>query len=199
MPVSQLEFPDMPTGASPITVTKISGMLREKDVKRLVSKTRSANIGPTALYYAGVTAPVISSGVALTVRTMIDSSGMTTYWIWLISSFIAAMSGICWYLIFMRWSYRHHDGRASEVDTETAIDLMPEGIHIRRGEVETRIGWRAVESVKQTRRDTLITFYGAGPLLIPNRWFGKDKAAAQAFREQLQEGLTHGTQLKRRP
>ncbi|MGB3625119.1 MAG: hypothetical protein WA989_04805, partial [Henriciella sp.] len=42
-----------------------SGRLRDKDIKRLVNKTRSSNIGPTALYYAGVTAPVISSGVAL--------------------------------------------------------------------------------------------------------------------------------------
>ena len=196
MPVSQFHPAPSPADMPPEGSLKVSGTLREKDVKRLVSKSRSSNIGPTALYYAGVTAPVISSGVALAVRQMIIGSGMSTYWIWLISSIIAAMAGICWYLIFVRWSYRHQNGRSSELDAETAIDLVPTGVHIRRGDVETRIGWGAVEAVHQTRRDTLITFRGAGPLLIPDRWFGKDKAAAKAFKARLKEGLTNGTQSK---
>ncbi|MEQ9314298.1 MAG: YcxB family protein [Henriciella sp.] len=191
MTVAQLDT-RASASTSPVGLS-IGGQLRDKDMKRLISRTRSANIGPTALYYAGVTAPVISSGVALTVKHMIDSAGFTTYWIWLISSLIAALAGISWYLIFVRWSYRHHHGRASELDAETHIDLLPSGLHIRRGEVETRIGWSAVEAVQQTRRDTLITFRGADPLLVPDKWFGKDKAAATAFRARLQEGLTDGT------
>ena len=172
----------------------VSGRLRDKDVKKLVNRTRSSNIGPTALYYAGVTAPIISSGVALTVRSMIGQAGMSTYYEWLISSFIAALAGISWYLIFVRWSYRHQHGRSTELDSETAIDLQPSGVHIRRGEIETRIGWSAVKAVRETRRDTLLTFHGADPLLIPDKWFGKDKAAAQAFRARLREGLNHGPQ-----
>ena len=47
---------------------RVSGQLRDKDTRRLVSETRSSSIGPTALYYAGVTAPVISAGMALVAR-----------------------------------------------------------------------------------------------------------------------------------
>ncbi len=173
----------------------VAGQLTDKDLKRLVSQTRSSHIGPTALYYAGVTAPVISAGVALVTRAMIDSAGISQYWIVMISSIVAAMAGICWYLIFLRWSYRGGNGRGAELDSETAIDLLPTGLHIRRGAVETRIGWPAVSSVKDARRYTLITFRGADPLLIPDRWFGKDKAAAKAFKARLKEGFSsHGPQ-----
>lgn len=195
MAVTRLDsFSPAPAGQADPASFRITGRLREKDVKRLVKRTRSSNIGPTTLYYAGVTAPIISSGVALTVKQMINSAGMSAYWVWMISSMIAALAGISWYLIFVRWSYRHHDGRAAELDAETLIDLNPSGLHIHRGEVETRIGWGAIEAVQQTRRDTLITFRGADPILIPDKWFGKDKAAAQAFRARLQEGLANGTQ-----
>lgn len=175
-------------------VLTASGQLSDRDMKRLVSQTRSSNIGPTALYYAGVTAPVISAGMALVSRNILGETPITDYWTWMISSLLAAMAGISWYLIFVRWSYRHHHGRASEIESVTAIDLAPSGLHIRRGAVETRIGWRAVETVRTGRRHTLITFRGADPLLVPDSWFGRDRQAARAFKDRLKEGLSHGPQ-----
>ena len=185
-----------PLRSSDTDMISITGAPSDRDMKRLVSKTRSSNIGPTALYYAGVTAPVISAGTAFVTREMLAGTGFTDYWILLTSSLLAAMAGISWYLIFMRWSYRHNHGRAAELDSETAIDLTATGLHIRRGDVETRIAWRALRSVRESRRDTLITFRGADPLLVPDKWFGRDKQAAQAFRARLREGLHDGEKEK---
>jgi hypothetical protein len=185
--------PPFEPGAAAVSV---SGSPSDKDMRRLVSRTRKSNIGPTALYYAGVTAPVISAGMALVSREMLRGSGLSDYWLVMISSLLAAMAGICWYLIFIRWAYRHHHGRAAELDAETTIDLTPGGLHIRRGAVETRIGWQAVDSVIETRRDTLITFHGADALIVPERWFGRDRQAARTFRQMLRRGLDHGPQSK---
>lgn len=182
------------TGPPDAPAFHIAGTLTDKDMKRLVNQTRSSNIGPTALYYAGVTAPVISAGMALMTRSMLDSASLSSYWVWLISSLLAAMAGIVWYLIFVRWSYRHQAGRASESGAETVIDLAAGGLHIRRDAVETRIQWRALDTLKETRGWTLITFHGADPLLIPQTWFGKDRQAAKAFKARLREGFAHGTQ-----
>ena len=181
--------------ADPHTLS-ISGAPNDKDIKRLVTETRQSHIGPTALYYAGVTAPVISAGTGFVTREMLSDTGFTDYWILLTSSLLAAMAGISWYLIFIRWSYRHDHGRATELDGETSIDLTPDGLHIRRGDVETRIAWRALQTVRESRRDILITFRGADPLLVPNKWFGRDKQAAAAFRARLKEGLPDGEEKK---
>lgn len=180
--------------ASP--VLSVRGSPTDKDLKRLVTRTRKSNIGPTALYYSGVTAPVISAGMALVSREMLKGSVLSDYWIVMISSILAAMAGICWYLIFIRWAYRHSHGRAAELDAETAIDLTASGLHIRRGDVETRIGWHAIESLIETRRDILITFRGADPLIIPDKWFGGDADAASLFRRRLRQGLDNGPHKK---
>lgn len=177
-------------------VLSVRGAPTDKDLKRLVTRTRKSNIGPTALYYAGVTAPVISAGMALVTREMLKGPLVSDYWMVMISSILAAMAGICWYLIFIRWAYRHSHGRAAELGAETVIDLTPEGLHIRRGGVETRIGWSSIESVVETRRDTLITFRGADPLIVPDKWFDGDRQAAQDFRQRLRQGLHHGPQQK---
>lgn len=175
---------------------KISGKLTDKDLKRLINNTRSSTIGPTALYYAGVTAPVISAGMALVSRAILSSSQLSDYWIWFISALLAAMAGIVWYLIFVRWSYRHQAGRNGEVGAEMTIDLVPSGLHIRRNDIETRIGWAAIDSVKKVRASTLIIFRGADPLLIPDRWFGRNKQMAEDFRSRLEEGYSRGPQQK---
>ena len=177
-------------------VYRVSGRLREKDTKRLVSETRSSRIGPTALYYAGVTAPVISAGMALVARNTLDSTPVSDYWVWFGSSLMAAMAGIVWYLIFMRWSYRHRSGRAGETGAETEIDLTPEGLHIIRGAVDTRIAWSAVSAVRTRRSYTLIFFEGANPLIVPDTWFGKDRNAARAFKMRLKQGASDGAQPK---
>ena len=176
-------------------VFRVRGQIAEKDAKRLVQETRSASIGPTALYYAGVTAPVISAGMALVSRNILDNSGLiSAYWVWFASSMMAAMAGITWYLIFVRWSYRHRPGRAGETDTETEIDLTPEGLHIIRGAVETRIAWSAVRAVRTRRAYTLVLFEGAEPLIVPDKWFAREKGSARAFKMRLKQGASHGAQ-----
>lgn len=175
----------------------ISGRLSDKDARRLVNETRSSSIGPTALYYAGVTAPVISAGMALVGRGALETTPVSEYWVWLLSSLMAAMAGIVWYLIFVRWSYRHRAGRAAETGGTTHIDLAPEGLHIIRGAVETRIAWSAVTKVQTRRGYTLVLFDGADPLIVPDKWFGKDKSSARAFKMRLKQGAPHGAQQEK--
>ena len=165
---------------------KTSGLLTEKDVKRLARLTRGGTVGPTAVYYAGVTAPVISAGMALLTRTAFKSVGMTDYWQWMLSALIAAFAGIAWYLIFIRWSYRHRYGRGTEMSIKTEITAGPEGLSVTRGEITTKIGWSAVESVEIAHGHTAITITGADALIIPDKWFAKDKAARKAFQAFVQ-------------
>ncbi len=164
-----------------------SGLLTEKDVKRLTRLTRGGTVGPTAVYYAGVTAPVISAGMGLLTRTAFEHIGMSEYWQWLLSALIAAFAGITWYLIFIRWSYRHRYGRGTEMTIETNIKAGAEGITVRRGDISTNIGWSAVESIEITRGHMALTIDGADALIIPDKWFGQDKTARRAFHAAIQE------------
>ena len=172
----------------------ISGQLNTPDLKRLVSATRSATVGPTALYYAGVTGPIISAGMALTSQKAFELAGMTSYWQWLLSAIIAAMSGIVWYLIFMRWSYRHQHGRARELSTETTLMLADKWLGIRQGRVETRLDWSTLIDAETSRTYTLLRFDGADPVILPHRWFHDDKAALDAFLSRLRQGKAKNDQ-----
>ena len=163
----------------------ISGQLTPKDVKRLSSLTRSGTVGPTAVYYAGATASVISAGMALMAKAAFELAGFTPYWQWFLSALLAAMAGIVWYLIFTRWSYRHSHGRALETEVATEIELVDTGLVIRRGPVETRIQWDGIADVRDTRKHTLVTFVGADALIVPDSWFNGDKAALKTFQDRL--------------
>lgn len=163
----------------------ISGRLTDKDVKRLTKLTRGATVGPTVVYYAGVTAPIISAAMAMMVREAVRMLGLSDYWQWFVSALIAAFAGITWYLIFIRWSYRHTHGRGTEVSLETCITLTDQVLILRRGEIETHIGWSAIESVESARGHTSVLVAGADALIIPHRWFEKDKAARSAFVDEL--------------
>ncbi|MCR9268957.1 MAG: YcxB family protein [Henriciella sp.] len=166
----------------------ISGALSKRDIKRLTSAIRSGTVGPTTLYYAGVTAPIIGAGMALVSRSALDDLQVSPYWLAMGSAFAAAFAGIVWYLIFMRWAYRHKHGRAGEIDTKTEIELDEEVLIVRRGLVETRIDWDAIDEIKSTRSFTLISFDGADPLMIPHDWFG-EKTACEIFMRRLGQGM----------
>lgn len=169
----------------------ISGLLREKDVKRLTRLTRGGSVGPTAVYYAGVTAPIISASMAVMVREAMRLVGLSPYWQWFISALVAAFAGIAWYLIFIRWSYRHKHGRGTEMTLSTDITLADDQIIVRRGGIETRIDWSSISSVKTERRHVAVLVNGADSLIIPDAWFGKDKSARAAFISRLQEKAAH--------
>ncbi len=165
----------------------ISGHLAEKDLKRLARVTRGGTIGPTAVYYAGVTAPVISASMSVMVRNAAEMAGLSDYWQWFLSALVAALAGITWYLIFIRWSYRHSYGRSGETTHETEISILDDVLRVRRGNIETRIGWESVSDVRQHRGHTTVLVRGGDALIIPAGWFGKDRPARRAFTEQLRQ------------
>ena len=164
------------------------GLLTEHDVKRLAHLTRGGVVGPTAVYYAGVSAPVITAGMALMTRQALKMVGMTDYWQLLLSALIAAFAGIAWYLIFIRWSYRHKFGRGTEVSNETEVTASPKGLTVIRDDIATQIGWTAVSKVDVLRKYIVVTIVGADALIIPNRWFGKDTNARLNFLAALKKG-----------
>ena len=168
----------------------ISGHLSEKDVKRLTQLTRGAMVGPTVVYYAGATAPIISAAMAMLVREAVRKVGMSDYWQWFISALIAAFAGIAWYLIFIRWSYRHTHGQGTEVALETRIVANKTGVIVARGDIETRIGWKSIRRVSVDRKSIAILVTGADAIVIPHKWFGKDKEARIAFADYLKEKAT---------
>lgn len=171
------------------TPLSASGTLSQKDVKRLTNAMRGSTVGPTTLYYAGVTAPVIGAGMALLTAAAFELTAMSTYWQVMMSAIVAAMAGIVWYLIFMRWAYRHKHGRAGETEQGSQITLGDDCISIRRDLVETRIDWAALREIQSRRGFVLVRFDGAEPLIVPDAWFGQDKAACQSFLARLKEGL----------
>ncbi len=170
------------------TALTVSGALTNTDLQRLTRLTRRGSVGPTAVYYAGVTGPVIAAGMGLLTKTAFGLIGMSDYWTLLLSALIAAMSGVSWYLIFMRLSYRHHSARAGEIDSETRIAMTEDALVVRRGAVETRIGWPAVTDVRLGRGYIAVLCRGADDVLVPDRWFADD-ADRQAFQAQLNSAV----------
>ena len=165
----------------------ISGSLTKRDARRLTNAIRTGTVGPTTLYYAGVTAPVIGASMALVAQGALEHIHASTYWVTMLSAIVAAMAGITWYLIFMRWAYRHHHGRASEMQQVTQVTLEEDALIVRRDWVETRIDWEAINEIVSKRSYTLIRFDGADPLMLPHDWFG-EKTACEIFMRRLGQG-----------
>ncbi len=166
-----------------------SGRLREGDLRKMTRILRGGTIGPTTLYYAGVTAPIISAGMSLMAKGALKQAGLDAYWQMLLAAIFAAMAGIVWYLIFIRWSYRQKSSRSSEVAVETIVRLSDDAIHVRRGEVETRIGFSAIQSVERTGKATLIRVNGASAIMIPDHWF-KSGQIQHTFITQLEKQIS---------
>ncbi|MEO9969132.1 MAG: YcxB family protein [Hyphomonadaceae bacterium] len=164
----------------------ISGHLTEKDLKRLTGTTRTGTVGPTTVYYAGLTAPIISAGVTVITRAQFANAGLSTYWIWLLSAFVAAFAGISWYLIFMRWSYRQSHGRGEELTQETTVELSDAALIVRRKHVISTISWPAISEIRRGRSFLALIIDGSPTLLIPDHWFGKDTEQRQAFQALLE-------------
>ncbi len=163
----------------------VSGRLKSRDLKRLVRMSRSGTVGPTTLYYAGLTAPIISASVALLARQGAHALGWDDYTQLMTSALLAAFAGITWYAIFMRWSYRHRPGRGTESSHETGIQASPDGLIIRRGAVETRIGWDGVQKVSSNKGHLAVFVEGADMLIIPDDWFGRDSARCADFKDYV--------------
>ena len=175
---------NQPTNVSALPMN-LSGTLSEKDVKRLVRLTRGSTIGPTATYYAGVTAPVISAAMAIFSKSAFQGVGFSAWWTFFLSAILAALAGLVWYLIFMRWSYRHTYGRGMELNSPTDITLDRDAVTVTRGAISTRIDWSAIEDIPDRRGYIAVIAHGADAIIVPNRWFDGDKAARKAFLARL--------------
>ncbi len=159
---------------------KVSGKLTEKEVRRVLSAKRASTIGPTTVYYAGVTAPIISAGMAIFSKTALQSAGLHVYWAYFASSLIAAFAGISWYLIFMRWATRDRVSRDGETEIVTEIELAGDVLTTRRGGVETRISGSAIAAVEEMRRHVHVSVTSGPDIVLPHRWFS-DEASRKAF------------------
>ena len=169
-------------------MAEVSGTMTSKDVKRLSRALRTGTIGPTTVYYAGVTAPIISAGVGVFARqTLHNADFISGYWLWFISTLIAAFAGICWYLIFIRWSYRNTYGRGDETGSEAHIELSDAGIVVTRKFVTTTIAWDGVEDVRRKENFSAIITRSSDPVLIPDHWFKENKSARDDFYKSLAE------------
>jgi len=166
-----------------------SGRLREGDLRKMTRALRGGTIGPTTLYYAGVTAPVISAGMSLVAKGALKQAGLTPYWQLLLAAIVAAMAGIVWYLIFMRWSYRQKSCRSSEVAIETIVTLSEHSIEVLRGDVETRIGFDAVQAIERIGKSTFIRVRGASAIMIPDHWFQSGEIR-HTFVTELEKKIT---------
>jgi hypothetical protein len=169
----------------------VSGRLTGRDLKRLVRVSRSGTIGPTALYSAGFTAPIISASVALLAKDVARSMGWDTLLQILVSANLAAFAGIAWYLIFIRWSYRNRPGRGTELTLDTQVTVTQACLSVRRGPVETRIGWSGIRKVVTAPGHLAVFIEGADTLIIPNEWFGNDAARRAAFTEFVTSRVSH--------
>lgn len=169
--------------------TSVSGKLSKKDLKRLTGATRKGTVGPTTVYYAGVTAPIISAGVAVFARNLMQHANyISPYWLFFISTIIAAFAGICWYLIFMRWSYRNKHGRSDEIDTEGRVDITDDALIVTRNHVTIQIAWAGIAEVQRKNNYVTILVESGNAILIPDHWFDEDSAARDSFYRLL---ITH--------
>ena len=166
----------------------ISGRLSEKDQRKLIDAAKGDSIGPTTLYYAGVTAPVIGAGMAVFGRdTLANLDFLSPYWLALLSTILAAMAGIVWYLIFVRWSMRRGDNILLLEDYDKEVTLEQNHITLKRRKVETRIELSDIEMIKDRGGDIIIRFKSAAPIFIPKHWFEDQTPLQERFLQQLKE------------
>ena len=164
---------------------EISGQLSARDLKRLKRLARSGSIGPTTVYYAGLTAPFVVSSIALVTASALRNAGMGGMGQQILAGLIAALTGICWYLIFMRWADNRELSRTIEQQGGVSLRANEEGLELYRGHALIRIAWPGVRGIRETRQYVLLQADGAGYVLVPGKWFKGDIAARQAFTDYI--------------
>lgn len=162
----------------------LSGTLTEAEVQRAMERRRDGTISPMTVYYAGVTAPVISAAMALLSKTALQRAGLADIWAYLFSSIMAAFAGIAWYMIFMRWARRNRFGRGGETRIATRITLRREGFEVERGTVRIVVPADAIEAVNVRPDHLVIGVKGLSDVVVPRRWF-ESEAEGAAFAAQL--------------
>ena len=159
---------------------KVGGVYSQKQMKRFTRAMRKSFLGPTTVYYAGVSAPAIAAGVATVCGASFERAGWSSYWVVMISSLIAAMSGICWYLVFMRLSFRNSVSRSAEIEARTDVVIKPDHIVCVRGDVSTSIGKNAIIGVSKKKDFLYIQVSGSNDISLPKDWFSSNTVYDQA-------------------
>ena len=164
----------------------LTGKLSEKDQRKLLKAVQGDSIGPTTLYYAGVTAPVIGAGMAVLGRTTLVDAGLSQeYWLALFSAIFAAVAGVVWYLIFVRWSIREIDRLGTHENYTKEIILEESHLTLKRQKVETRIELTDIRDISDKNEAIMIRFESAAPIYIPSSWFQDDGALRETFINRL--------------
>ncbi|MAP93829.1 MAG: hypothetical protein CMK07_02665 [Ponticaulis sp.] len=158
-------------GGSQAQRLHFSGKIKRKELRTLARKVRTGHIGPTSVYYAGVTGPAIAAGMASLVAATINRLGWPDPIILMVSSLVAAMAGISWYLIFMRWAYRQGYGRGTELETVTEIDVDDLGVYWTRGAMHVRIHWSGIKEIVYQRRMIRLCAVDGDDVFLPRSWF----------------------------
>ena len=179
------QTPDTVDQTPPVQPLTAHGAYSKKELKKISRAMRTSGLGPTSVYYAGVTAPAIAAGMATVVSAAFERAGWDPYWVFLISSIIASMSGISWYLIFMRLSYRHGYGRSTESKQETQVEIGLDVIFWTRGAVRTQVLWSGISSIECRKTFIHIAVADGEDVVLPKGWFG-GKSEMRVFFEKLQ-------------
>lgn len=165
----------------------ISGELNAADMKRVTRASRKSAVGPTSVYYAGVTVPFITAGMAFMASSAAKSAGFSEYWTLFSAALLAAMAGISWYLIFVRLATARSVGRASDLGAEIEVNLTDDALHVKRAFVETRIEWQGIARIQKNPKHILIHVHSRAPVIIPHAWFRGNKQAKRDFIAALEE------------
>lgn len=163
---------------------RVGGTISSRELRKITRRMRSSILGPTAIYYAGVTAPAIAAGVTTVAGSAFARAGWTDYWVILVSAIIASMAGISWYLIFMRLSYRHGAGRSSERIVDTVVEATSSGLSWQRGDVSSQINWAGISGIRPRKSFIQISVTDATDLILPLSWFGS-RDDMQTYAEKL--------------
>ena len=162
-------------------VVELGGKIKRKELRTLARHVRTGHVGPTSVYYAGVTAPAIAAGMATLVAASLDRAHWPEIAVFQASSIVAAMAGISWYLIFMRWSYRHSYGRGTELEFETQVRVDETGVYWSRGAMDVTIGWHGVTDVKFEKKFIRICVKDGDDVILPNSWFAKRSEKKETY------------------
>ncbi|MBB36400.1 MAG: hypothetical protein CME88_09655 [Hirschia sp.] len=162
---------------------EVSGQLRAKQLRKFANARRSRAMGPTTIYYAGVTAPAVSAGMGTIAYWTFDSIYWPAQWTLMGSTILAAMAGISWYIVFMRLGKRTGIGRNGELQDETRIIVDDSGVDVTRGHVRTLVGWNAVCDITISRKYIALIIDGANDILLPIEWFEDEAAMKDAARK----------------
>lgn len=161
----------------------VAGRLSSKQLKAFARARRTKAMGPTTIYYAGVTAPAVSAGMGSVTYWTLNAIAWPPQWSLIASAVLAAMAGISWYLVFMRLGGRTGVGRNGELADDTRVIVDDAGVDVLRGEIRTLVGWKAVRDITISKTYIALIIDGANDILIPMEWFGGPEAMQAAARK----------------